>query len=213
MLAIAEGEEAGGHVELVNLVAWLGGLDVVDGAPKLIVHVNLDGVLHDRVTSLAALIGARDKRVAAGEFLVLLTRGVRLGDVPIATNDGVLLVEGRGATVHIALKGTTVDVGHPILLRGSAVIAALVVLIADLEITDAEGFGMAELSALIGPSNTTIGVGTPLGVQELDHVGGVERVTAADAVDHDDLGVHRSANSATSSRPNAGIKPAWPWLL
>ena len=49
---------------------------------------------------------------------------------------------------------------------------------------------MAELSALIGPSNTTIGVGTLLGVQELDHVGSVERVTAADAVDHDNLGVH-----------------------
>ena len=114
--------------------------DVVDGAPELIAHVNLDGALHNRVASLTLLIGARDKRVAAGEFLVLLTRGVRLGDVPIATNDGVLLIEGRGTTVYIALKDTTVDVGHPILLRGSAVIAALVVLIADLEITNAEGF-------------------------------------------------------------------------
>lgn len=40
-----------------------------------------------------------------------------------------------------------VDVEHPILLRGSAVITALVVLIADLEIADAEGFGVAEFSA------------------------------------------------------------------
>ena len=40
----------------------------------------------------------------------------------------------------VPLWHAMVDVEHPILLRGSAVIAALVVLIADLEITDAEGF-------------------------------------------------------------------------
>ena len=213
MLAITEFKEASLHVELVNLIILAGLGDIRGGVPQLIVDVHLDGVLHHGVAFSAVLVRAGNKRVAAGELLTRLTGRVRLRLVPVAANHGVLLVEGRSATINVALKRTAGNVGHPILLRSGSVVAALIVLVADLEITNAKGLGMTELGALVGPGNTAVGIGALLCVQELNHVSGICGVTTADTVDHDDLGVHLFGELGNLKQAEGGHKAGLTWVV
>ena len=190
MLAITEFEEAGLHVDLIDLLVLIRLGDVIGGIPQLITNVDLNGSRNDSIALNAVPIRTRNQCIAAAELLTRLTGRVRLRLVPVAANHGVLLAERRSTTIDVALKRAAVDAGHPILLRSGSVVAALIVLVADLEITNAERLGMTEFRTPIGPGNTAIGIGALLGVQELDHVGRIGCVAAADAVNHDDLGVH-----------------------
>ena len=191
MLTIAEREETGLSVELVNLIILTGLGDICGGIPQLITNVDLNGARNDSIALDAVLIRTRNQCIAAAELLARLTGRERLCLVPISTNHRILLaVKGCDTAVNVALKRTAGNVGHPVLLRRCSIGAALVILVTNLEIANSERLRMAELRTSIGPGNPAIGIGAPLGVQELNHVGRIGCVAAADAVNHDDLGVH-----------------------